>query len=165
MPSHPVLKAVLWMGGTLLSFMTMAISVRELSAELDTFEILFYRTIIGLVIVVALLHRSGWAQARTTHLGVHLVRNGAHLVGQFGWFFGIAAIPLAEVFAIEFTVPIWASALAVWILGERMNRSRIAAVALGVAGTLLILRPGLRVVDPAALVVLLGLSATASPTF
>lgn len=153
---HPVLTAVLWMGGTLLSFMAMAVAGRELSRELDTFEILFFRSVIGLLILCVALSRTGWGQVRTPQPGTHLVRNTAHFIGQYGWFYGIALIPLAEVFAIEFTVPIWASVLAVLILGERMSRAKVVAIILGIIGTLLILRPGLQVVHPAALVVLVG---------
>ena len=153
---HPVIKAVLWMAGTLLSFMVMAVAGRELSQTLGTFEILFYRSAVGLVIIVALLQHAGWRQVGTRRPVVHLVRNSAHFIGQFGWFYGIAFIPLAEVFAIEFTAPIWAALLAVFLLGERMTRAKVASVALGVAGMLLILRPGLRVVDPAAVAVLIG---------
>jgi drug/metabolite transporter (DMT)-like permease len=154
--AHPVLRAVLWMMGTLLSFSAMAVAGRELSQELDTFEILVYRSAVGLVIISLLLQQSGWGQVRTHRHGLHLVRNSAHFIGQFGWFYGIALIPLAEVVAIEFTAPIWAMFLAVIILGERLTGARIAAVVLGFVGMLLILRPGLRVVDPGALAVLVG---------
>jgi drug/metabolite transporter (DMT)-like permease len=153
---HPVLMAVFWMGGALVSFMAMAISGRELSAELGTFEILFYRSVVGLVVVSLLLSRAGWTQVRTSRPVLHLVRNSAHFVGQYGWFYGIAFIPLAEVFAIEFTVPIWSTVLAVAILGERVTGAKIMALLLGIGGMLLILRPGLKVVEPAAIAVLVA---------
>ena len=153
---HPVFLSTLWMMGALVSFMAMAVSGRELSSELGTFQILFYRSLVGLVVVSLLLTRSGWGQARTRQPGLQLLRNLAHYSGQYGWFHGIALIPLAEVFAIEFTVPIWTAFLAAWILGERLTRARLAAVALGIVGMLIILRPGLTVVQPASLVVLAG---------
>ncbi|KAA3626444.1 MAG: EamA family transporter, partial [Proteobacteria bacterium] len=156
MTSHPVRMAVIWMSGALLSFMGMAVSARELTAELDTFEILFYRSVVGLIIISFLLSRSGWAQVRTSKPLLHLVRNVAHFVGQYGWIYGIAAISLAEVFAIEFTVPVWSTILAVLVLGERISRAKLLAVVLGVAGTLVILRPGFKTVDPAALAVLVA---------
>ena len=148
--------AVVWMSGTLLAFTAMAISGRELSAELGTLEILVYRSAVGLIVVIILIQRSGWSQVRTTRPVLHLVRNSAHFTGQFGWFYGIAFIPLSEVFAIEFTVPIWATVLAVVILKERLTSARVAALLLGVVGMLLILRPGLQVVEPAAIAVLIG---------
>ncbi len=140
--------------GALASFMAMAIGGRELSAEVSTFEILFFRSLIGLVIVSLVLTRSGWGQITKRRLGLHFVRNIGHFGGQFGWFYGIALIPLAQVFAIEFTTPIWTAILAVVLLGERMTRSRLVAVAFGFAGMLLILRPGFAAINPGSLAVL-----------
>jgi drug/metabolite transporter (DMT)-like permease len=159
--SHPVVLAALWMGGTLVSFMVMAIGGRELSSTLGTAEILFFRSAIGLGLLLAFtagrLRTATPAQLlRTQRLGLHAVRNIAHFAGQFGWFFGIAYIPLAEVFALEFTVPIWTAVLAPLLLHERLTRARIAAVALGFLGVLIMLRPGLEAIDPAAIAVLLG---------
>lgn len=144
------------MSGALFSFLTMAVGARELSGALGTFEILFFRSLIGLIAVSLLLTRHGWGQIMTRRLGVHALRNIAHFGGQFGWFYGIAFIPLAEVFAIEFTVPVWTALLAALLLGEDITRPRLIAVVLGIAGVWMILRPGAAVVHPAAIAVLLG---------
>ena len=88
------------MMGALVSFMGMAIGGRELAAELTTFQILFWRSVVGVLIVAALLSRFGWGQIRTGRPGLHVARNLSHLVGQFGWFYAIGLIPLAQVFAI-----------------------------------------------------------------
>jgi drug/metabolite transporter (DMT)-like permease len=144
------------MTGTLVSFMAMAIGGRELSAELNTFQILFFRSLVGLVAIGALLGRNGWRQLQTGSFLLHAARNTAHFGGQFGWFYGLAALPLAEVFAIEFTVPVWTAVLATLLLGERLSRPRVMAIALGIAGMLIILRPGGAVFQPAALAVLAG---------
>jgi drug/metabolite transporter (DMT)-like permease len=151
---RPVIRAMLWMSGALLSFMAMAIAGRELSAELTTFQILFFRSLIGLAVILVLLQRAGWWQVRTRSPGTHLLRNVAHFGGQYGWFYGLGFIPLTEVFAIEFTVPIWTTILATILLGERMNRLRALAIAMGFVGTLVILRPGIAIVSPAAFAVL-----------
>lgn len=155
-----VLRAALWMGGTLMSFVVMAIGGRELSAHLGTAEILFFRSAIALVLLVGLLG-SGLAGhpgvvLRTRRIGLHALRNVAHFGGQYGWFFGLAALPLAEVFALEFTLPVWTAILAALLLRERLTRTRIAAIALGIVGVLTLLRPGAAAVDPAAVAVLLG---------
>lgn len=155
---HAITRAALWMVGALTSFTVMALAARELSAELNTFQILFFRSAIGLV-VIAWLVRRRLELLRTPQFGTHVMRNLAHYCGQFGWFYGIAFIPLAEVFAIEFTVPVWTAICAMLILGERMTRSRLLAIALGLAGVALIVRPGAAVIHPAALAVLLGAMA------
>lgn len=151
--SHAVIAA-LWMSGTLISFMAMAIAGRQLSGQLTTFQILFFRSAIGLLIIGYLLWRSNWKQVFTQHFKTHAIRNIAHFGGQFGWFYGIAVIPLAEVFALEFTVPVWTAVLATLLLGEQVTRARFTAITFGVMGVFLILRPGIAVVNPAALAVL-----------
>lgn len=170
------LRGALWMSGAVLSFCAMAIAARQLLKHLGTFEILFFRTGVALLIVMAFALRTGVATLRTRRFGLHLWRNGVHLGGQASWVYAIGALPLATVFAIEFTSPIWTAVLAVLFLGERMNAGRAMMLALGLAGVLVILRPGLGDFQPAALVMLAGslffaiqfigtkqLSATESP--
>lgn len=140
--SGPVLAGI-WMTGALVSFLAMAIAGRELSAELSTFEILFFRSLIGLIVVSAIISRRGWHQINIAKLPLHFIRNMAHYVGQFGWFYAISLIPLAQVFAIEFTMPIWTALLAPLLLSERLSPSRITVVLIGFTGILIILRPGL----------------------
>ena len=142
------------MGGTLLSFLLMAIGGRELSASLDTGEILLYRSIIGLLVVCALLAGSGFGGLRTRRPGVHVLRGLAHFGGQYGWFFGLASIPLAEVFALEFTLPVWSALFAALLLRERLTGPRLGAIGFGLLGMLVILRPGLAAIHPAAFAVL-----------
>ena len=142
------------MVGTLLSFSAMAIGGRELSAHVSTFEILVFRSAGGVLIISVLLSQSGWSQITGRRFGWHLMRSVAHYAGQYGWFYGIALIPLAEVFALEFTIPVWVALLAAPLLHERMTPSRWLAVGLGIVGMLIILRPGLSVIRPAALIVL-----------
>ena len=153
-PAARLLWASAWMVGTLTSFMAMAVAVRELSDTLQSFEILFFRSLIGLLLLLPLLPKYGATAWKTRRLKLHMVRNIFHFGGQFGWVYGIALLPLAEVFAIEFTIPIWAAILAVIFLGERMNAGRIIAIVLGFAGILVILRPGAEIINPAAFVVL-----------
>lgn len=162
-PAASVARAAAWMVGALLSFLAMAIAGRELAGlGLSTFQILFFRSVVGLLVIGALVWHTGPALLRTRRTGEHVWRNVAHFGGQFGWFFAIAAMPLAEVFAIEFTIPIWTALLAAVFLGERLTRTRAVALALGLAGVLLVLRPGLAIVQPAALAALGGALAYAA---
>ena len=147
-------RAVLWMCGGVLSFSFMAISGRELSSELSTSQILFVRSVVGFSVMVLVMCRVGWGKLGTTHFRTHVIRNIAHFLGQYAWFYGIALISLAEVFALEFTMPFWTAILAVVLLGERINRKRMLAIGLGFVGVLIMLRPGLEIISPAAMVVL-----------
>ena len=150
------------MVGALLSFSLMAVSVRELLRTMGSFEILFLRSLVSFVLVLAALPRFGTESLRTQRFGLHVVRNVLHFGGQYAWVYAIAMLPLATVFAIEFTMPVWAAVLAMLVLGERLNRGRTVMLVLGLAGILIILRPGFGVVQPAALVMLAGSFAYAS---
>jgi drug/metabolite transporter (DMT)-like permease len=78
---------------------------------------------------------------RTERLPQHVLRNAIHYAAQYGWFVALTLIPLAQVVAIEFTMPIWTAALAVLFLGERMNGRKWFAVLLGLVGVAVIVRP------------------------
>ena len=161
------LRGALWMVGALLSFSLMAVSVRELLRTMGSFEILFLRSLVSFVLVLAVLPPFGLGALRTRHFGLHLVRNVLHFSGQYAWVYAIAMLPLATVFAIEFTMPVWTALLAIPILGERLNRGRTVMLAIDHGyfqgpTILVILKPGFGVVHPAALVMLAGSFAYAS---
>ena len=150
------LRGALWMVGALSSFSLMAIAVRELSQSMGSFQILFLRSAVSLVLIAAVLPYYGFAPLRTRRFGLHVVRNFFHFGGQYAWVYAIALLPLATVFAIEFTMPVWTALLAMLILGERLNRGRIVMMVMGIAGILIILKPGAAPVSHAALVMLAG---------
>jgi drug/metabolite transporter (DMT)-like permease len=154
-------RGALWMGGALLSFSLMAVAVRELLHTMGSFEILFMRSFVSFVILVLLLPKFGFAALRTHRLGLQVLRNLFHFGGQYAWVFAISALPLATVFAIEFTMPVWTAVLAAMLLGEQLNRGRVVMLVLGIAGILVILKPGVGFVHPAALVMLAGAFAYA----
>ncbi|WP_299546464.1 DMT family transporter [uncultured Tateyamaria sp.] len=138
----PVFKAALWMTGSIASFSTMAVAGREVSTSLDTFEIMMYRSVVGVVVVCALALATGaWRSIKTDRLGTHLFRNVAHFTGQNLWFYAVTIIPLAQVFALEFTSPIWVIVLSPLILGERLTRVRALTAIMGFIGILIVARP------------------------
>jgi drug/metabolite transporter (DMT)-like permease len=148
------LRGVLWMGGAVLSFSTMAVAARELLAHMGPFQILFVRSLVMMAIVLVIVAQATDAVTATRRLPLHVLRNVIHFGGQYCWVFAIGALPLATVFAIEFTMPVWTAILAALILKERLTRNRIVMLVLGVAGVLIILRPGFGLFHPAALVAL-----------
>ncbi len=156
------LRGALWMGGALLSFCIMAVAVRELLRTLGAFEILFLRSLVSLALVLAILPYFGLRVLRTQRFGLHAARSMLQLGGQCAWIYALSLLPLATVFAIEFTMPVWTAVLAVLILGERLNRGRVVMLVLGLAGILVILKPGFGPVPPAAWVMLGGSLAFAA---
>jgi drug/metabolite transporter (DMT)-like permease len=143
-PQGDTARDALWMTGAIASFSLMAVAGREVSSDLDTFELMMYRSLIGAVIVTAIGAATGrLPQARTGRLRLHVVRNIFHFTGQNLWFFGVAVIPLAQLFAFEFTTPLWVALLAPLALGEAMTRMRAMAVLVGFLGILIVARPGI----------------------
>ena len=144
--------AALWMTGSILSFSAMAVAGRAVAPILDTFELMTWRSLIGFVIVVGvggLMGRLG--QISFNRLGTHTIRNIFHFTGQNLWFWAITVIPLAQVFALEFTSPLWVILLSPLLLGERITRSRALSAVLGFVGILIVARPDLTQVNPGVL--------------
>ncbi len=137
------------MTGTIVSFSAMAVSGREISFELDTFEIMMYRSIIGLIIVLLLAkvfktHR----EISTQNLSLHFYRNLSHFTGQNLWFYALTLIPFAQLFAFEFSVPLWVMLAAPFLLGERLTNIRIISILVGFIGILIVTRPWLAGLAP-----------------
>lgn len=159
MTTSKLVRVVLWMIGALLSFSVMAVSIRELfSGGLSIFEILAIRSGVALVVLLVLLavHKDLRVHAIPRRMGLNFFRNGVHYASQYCWALSLTMLPLAMVFALEFTMPAWTALLAVWFLHERLTPSRLGVVALGLIGVLVILRPGIADFNPAAILVLLA---------
>jgi drug/metabolite transporter (DMT)-like permease len=143
------IQAAIWMTGTIVSFSAMAVSGREISFELDTFEIMMYRSIIGLIIVLLLAklfktHR----EISIQNLSLHFYRNLSHFTGQNLWFYALTLIPFAQLFAFEFSVPLWVMLAAPFLLGERLTNIRIISILVGFIGILIVTRPWLAGLAP-----------------
>lgn len=140
---------------SIASFLAMSIAGRETTAELNVFQVLEMRSVIGFFILLPLVMMSGgFAAMRTQRPLAHITRNVIHYTGQAAWLYALTLIPLAVLISIEFTTPIWTAILAVSFLGERLSRARLAAIALGLIGVVVIVRPNAGSMDPGHLVVL-----------
>ena len=141
-------KATVWMIGAMFSFSLMAVSGRELATNLNTFEIMLFRSIIGFLIVLAIGYfAKTLAEIKRDRLGLHLFRNLAHFSGQNLWFLAVASIPFSQLFALEFSTPVWVALLAPLFLGEVLTKQRVLAVILGFAGVLIVARPDINQFD------------------
>ena len=143
-PQSRPLVAFAWILGATASFALMAVAGRQIQTEMNTFELMLYRSGIGFVIVATIirLKSGGFAQVRTTHPWEHARRNVIHFTGQNLWFYAIAAIPLGQLVALEFTNPLWVALLAPLMLSESLTRRRLLAALIGFAGVLVVARPG-----------------------
>ena len=135
-------QAAVWMIGAIISFTSMAIAGRAVSGLLDTFEIMLYRSIIGFFVVLILARFLGtYREISLKDIKLHVFRNIFHFVGQNLWFFALPLIPLAQLFALEFTSPLWVIIIASLVLGEKLTGKKIFLAVVGFLGVLIIARP------------------------
>ena len=137
-----ILQAAAWMMGAVVSFSCMAVGGRSVSFELDTFEIMMFRSFVGFIVVVGFAKMLGTlSDVKYDRLGTHALRNVFHFAGQNLWFYALTLIPLAQVVALEFTSPLWVLVLSPLFLGERLTRIRVIAAICGFVGVLIVARP------------------------
>lgn len=142
------IKGSLWMIGGVFCLTSMAIAGKEISLQIDTFEILFFRSVIGVCIILFflvkknLLHEINLKQIRT-----HLKRNLAHFIGQNLWLYALASITLAEVTSLEFTMPIWIVFFSYLMLNEKLDKYKIISVCIGFVGVLITVRPDIETLN------------------
>jgi len=130
------------MMGAVVSFTSMAVAGREVAFELDTFEIMTYRSLLGIIVVLVVGRFAGTLhQINTRKIKLHLIRNSFHFLGQNLWFYALTVITLPQLFAFEFSVPLWIALFAPFFLSERLTRARLAAAVVGFAGILIVARP------------------------
>jgi drug/metabolite transporter (DMT)-like permease len=156
---HPASKmtAALWMAGWLSLMLVMAVAGREATRELNVFELMELRALLGFAMLAPLIWRAGGPSIlKTSRLPQHIGRNLVHYGAQICWFFALTLIPLGQVVAIEFTMPIWTALLAASFLGERITPFKLAAIVLGLIGVLVIVRPDTHTVNPGQLIALIA---------
>lgn len=130
--------------------------IRVVSGDIHTFETVFFRNLFGLAAMLPLLSGVGLAMFRTRAPGRLLVMSVWHLLGMLGYFLAIVYLPLAEVTALAFSKPLFVTVGAALVLREVVRARRWTAVALGLVGVLIVLRPGVEALSPYAALVLLG---------
>ncbi len=152
----PALLGIGLMTAATVGFAAMHGGVRYLSVEMDLhpFEIAFFRNLFGMLALAPWFLRQGVRPLRTQRLGLHTLRAVINVVAMLLFFMGLSLTPIAQVQALAFTAPLFASLLAVVFLGERMGLPRWSALIVGFAGALIIIRPGGESLDTGSLLVL-----------
>ena len=150
------LRAVWWILLSVFGSSAMAIAVRDLSGQIDSRMIVLLRSGIstGLIVLALLLFVRLRRRLKFSQPYHHLIRGTLIAASTHLGFYAIANLPMATVTVLFFLAPIWATVLAVIILKERVGPRRIAAIAVGFGGALVILRPGFGSYEPAMLVAL-----------
>jgi drug/metabolite transporter (DMT)-like permease len=144
--------AALWMAGWLSLMLIIAIAGREAAREINVFQLMEMRSVLGFLMLYPLIHaQGGFAIVKTARLPQHIARNLIHYGAQLGWFLALTLIPIGQVVAIEFTMPLWTAILAAMFLGERMT---VWKIALGIVGVIIIVRPATGEINPGQLIAL-----------
>lgn len=149
-------RGLMWMAGSMASFIGMSIGSREMAATMSIQQVMFFRALVGLLIILVVARKLFPEVRQMKMLKLHFLRNVVHFTAQYLWTVGIVFLPLASVFALEFTMPIWAAFFAWIFLKEKLTTPRIIATIGGFIGVLVIVRPGLAMIHPAAGLVLIA---------
>ncbi len=131
------------------------VAIKSLSGSYALHQVILTRSGISILFLLGFMGLAGgYGQMRSTRPGAHLIRVSFVMLSNITYFLGLAALPLADAVAIAFVSPLVVTLLSVLVLGERVGPHRWAAVALGMAGVVVMLRPGTSAFQPAALMVL-----------
>jgi drug/metabolite transporter (DMT)-like permease len=143
------------MAGWLALMLIVAVAGREAMREMNVFQLMEVRSVLGFFMLYPLIRiNGGFSIVKTARVHQHIARNLIHYGAQLGWFFALTLIPIGQVVAIEFTMPIWTAILAATFLGERMTVWKIAAIVLGIVGVIIIVRPAAGEINPGQLIAL-----------
>lgn len=140
------------------------LAIKNLSGSYALHQVILVRAFVGMALVLAVIwaSRTGFRQLLTRRPGAHLLRVAIVMVSNVTYFLGLAALPLADAVATAFIAPLFVTLLSAVVLGEPVGPRRWGAVVAGLAGVVVMLRPGAGVIQPAALLVLISAFCYAS---
>lgn len=148
------MRGALWVLAGSAGFSTMAVFIKTLGETWSPFQTAFFRSAVGLMILLPILWHAGPAALRTSVPWFHVWRGAAGICAMLSGFYAITVLPLATATAITFAKPLFMILVAVLILGEAVRWRRWSATAIGFVGVVIMVRPGAGAFDPAMLVAL-----------
>lgn len=149
-----VLRGALLMAAAAACYAILHGSVHYISSQIHPFEITFFRNLFGFIVLLPWFVVHGLKPLRTRRIGLHLVRATSNVAAMLMFFMALSMTPLALVQALGFTAPLFATVLAIFILGERVRLRRWTALIAGFIGALIIVRPGFQPIDTGSLLTL-----------
>lgn len=162
-PRTPLAGILLAIGGVLMLSVN-DLAIKFLSDRYALHQVILVRAFITMAVVLVVIRVSGtgFGQLRTRRARAHLVRVSLVMVSNVTYFLGLAALPLADAVATAFVAPLLVVLMSSVLLGEKVGPRRWAAVAVGMLGVVVMLRPGSGVIQPAAFLVLISALCYAS---
>jgi drug/metabolite transporter (DMT)-like permease len=151
-------RGIVWMIAATVFYATAYATIRHLSVDFGVFQLVFFRSFCGVILMLPWLVRVGIGVLRTDHLGAYSVRTLLNYGGMVLLVFALSALPLQDVTALMFTSPLFTVLFVVVLLGEKAGPRRWAALFIGFFGVMIIVRPGFEELSWAAIGIL-GTSA------
>lgn len=145
------LRGALWILLSAALLTAMGAMVKHVGEEIPSVQMVFFRSLIAVAVILPFMFRSGLSAFRTQRPWMHALRTGVGTLGMFCVFYAFAHLPLAETVAIVFSRPLFSVGLAILFLGEVVGWRRVSAAFVGFAGVLVMVRPGTAAFDPASL--------------
>lgn len=131
--------------------------IRHLGTDLPPQEVVVIRHVFALAVLSPFILRAGLQETfRTEHFRLHAVRGVIGGVNALAWYTGLTLVPFIVATSLSFLASLFVTVGAVLFLGERAGARRWTAVAIGFCGALIILRPGIEVISPGSLIILLS---------
>ena len=149
----PSAQGAIWMTLSAVLFAGQAGIVRYLAKDLHFIEISFFRAFFGIIVMVPWLMRMGLGVLRTSNTKLYVGRGFLSTIAMYGWFGGLTLVPLADATAISFTFPLFIALAGVLLLKEPAHATRWIALAIGFAGTVIVIRPGFQEINPGVFLV------------
>lgn len=158
MARSQALTGLLFAAGGTLIFSVNDMAIKFLSGGYALHQVILIRAVIAIAFILCVIHLSarGWSQIVTSRPGTHLLRVGIVMVSNVTFFLGLAAMDLADAVAVAYISPIVVTLMSIVFLGEKVGPRRWLAIGIGMAGVIVMLRPGDGVVQLAALLVLIS---------
>ncbi len=151
-----ILRSILLMVISTVEFSIMQSMIRYVSGSIHPFELAFFRILFGVVALIPIGMKMKLPMLNRSKLGLYASRAALSSVAMSLTFLGLSMLPLAEATALSFSSPLFSSVIAVFILKETAHFQQWMALAFGFMGTLVIIRPGLEIIDPGAVVILIS---------
>lgn len=155
--ANSALRGVLLAGGGALAFSVNDMAIKFLSGDYALHQIMLIRSLIAFSIVICVILASGHSLGVMIprRWGAQMLRAGVIILSNICYYSGLAVMPLADAAAVAYVSPLFLTVLSVMFLHEKVGPRRWTAVCIGFVGTIIMLRPGVGIIQPAALLVLI----------
>ena len=153
-------RGIFWMIISCIAFSSMWVLIRYASHDVHAFVIVFFRNFFGTLVLVPMMLRNKGLM-KLNRVKANLRRATSGFIATSGTFYAVSHAPMATALSINYTAPLFATVGAVLFLGEKIHFRRVAALIVGFAGMLIVVRPGALPMSPGVLAAMISAVSTA----